>query len=65
MIRDDEQVMQERHLTRVQKPSGSEESSTTENLFNMNAGKPVQVNCFVVLFPGHGCSSFKILVCYQ
>ena len=30
MLRGEEQVMQERHLTRVQKLSASEKSSTTE-----------------------------------
>ena len=55
MLRGEEQVMQEGHLTRVQELSASEESSTAGDL-DMTAEKPDLMDCCEVLFPGRGCS---------
>ena len=56
MFRGEEQVMQERHLTRVHILSAREKKN-----LDMTAGKPALVDCCVVLFPVHGCSYLFIL----
>ena len=58
LLRCEEQVTQERHMTRVQKLSTSEKSPTDDG----TGGEPVVVDCCVVLFREYGCRFFFVLI---